>query len=66
MGIPGEDLEGFYVASDFLYKANLQNSEIKPLIADKKYEDLFKMIHDENDGIKAKLKYYYGVFHTGK
>lgn len=35
-------------------------------IADKKYEDLFKMIHDENDGIKAKLKYYYGVFHTGK
>ena len=36
MGIPGEDLEGFYVASDFLYKANLQNSEIKPLIEDKK------------------------------
>ena len=35
-------------------------------IADKKYEDLFKMIHDENDGIKAKLKYYYGVFHTAK
>lgn len=36
MGIPGEDLNGFYVASDFLYKANLQNSEIKPIIENKK------------------------------
>ena len=33
---------------------------------DKSYEDLFKKIHDEDNGIKEKLKYYYGVFHTGK
>ena len=35
-------------------------------IEGKKYEDLYKMIHDENDGIKEKLRYYYGVFHTSK
>ena len=35
-------------------------------IEGKKYEDLFKMIKDEDAGIKAKLAYYYGVFHTGK
>ena len=35
-------------------------------IKGKEYDDLFKMIKDENQGIKDKLKYYYGVFHTGK
>ena len=30
------------------------------------YEDWFKLIKDSNQGIKDKLKYYYGVFHTGK
>ena len=30
------------------------------------YEDWFKLIKDSDQGIKNKLKYYYGVFHTGK
>lgn len=34
--------------------------------AGKEYEDLFKRIKDENQGIKDKLAYYYGIFHTGK
>ena len=32
----------------------------------KTYEDWFKLIKDSDAGIKDKLKYYYGVFHTGK
>ena len=34
--------------------------------AGKEYEDLFKRVHDEDNGIKEKLKYYYNLFHTGK
>lgn len=34
--------------------------------AGKNYEDFFKRVKDEEAGIKAKLAYYYGVFHTGK
>lgn len=30
----------------------------------KQHEDLFEMIKEQNQSIKDKLKYYYGIFHT--
>ena len=35
-------------------------------IKGKEYEDLFKMVKDEEKGIKDKLAYYYNLFHTAK
>ena len=35
-------------------------------IEGKSYDNWFNLIKDSNAGIKDKLKYYYGVFHTGK
>ena len=35
-------------------------------IKGQEYINLYKMIQDENAGIKEKLKYYFRLFHTGK